>query len=394
MYGDFILFNEAGKLEKGERVYLSEIKGKDEAWVRDTLFDHPEIIPIDEIDSTFAPLVPLCKELRTDAGPIDAVFINERGRLTIVECKLWKNPQARREVVAQTLDYVSALSGWSYADLQARVAAALRRQGNNPFAVVKKRVGGQLRESEFIDSVSRSLREGRFLVLLAGDGIKEGVQSLTELWNRNATKAFTFGVVEVAIYKFGQNRIAIQPRVLARTELIIRQMTVVNAKGGAESIRYEEVVDTPEIADEEARHSDKKHLRAWWEPVIKMKFDNPEQEPPKWLVTNNIALSTPYPGIQIKAWATVNRKQMGVYVTGTGIKLEAIEEMLKRDKKYLLDNLPKGTVVDPNAAWPIILKNQVSQPDDARHAWLTKTLNEFANVLRPRLRKWYEETLP
>jgi hypothetical protein len=33
-------------------------------------------------------------KLRTDAGPIDAVFINERGRLTIVECKLWKNSEA------------------------------------------------------------------------------------------------------------------------------------------------------------------------------------------------------------------------------------------------------------------------------------------------------------
>jgi hypothetical protein len=33
-------------------------------------------------------------EFRTDAGPIDPVFINERGRLTIVECKLWKNPEA------------------------------------------------------------------------------------------------------------------------------------------------------------------------------------------------------------------------------------------------------------------------------------------------------------
>jgi Transposase len=95
-----------------------------EAWLRDTLFARPELIPINDIDSTFGPLVPLCKELRTDAGPIDAVFINERGRLTIVEFKLWKNPQARREVVAQTLDYVSALAGWSYADLQRTCSAA------------------------------------------------------------------------------------------------------------------------------------------------------------------------------------------------------------------------------------------------------------------------------
>src|SRR3984893_11456399 len=132
MYGDFVLFEESGKLEKGERVFLGDVKDKNEAWLRDTLFDNPEIIPTDEIASAFGPLVPLCKELRTDAGSIDAVFINERGRLTILECKLWKNSQARREVVAQTLHYVSALAGWSYADLQRQVSAAVGKQGNLP----------------------------------------------------------------------------------------------------------------------------------------------------------------------------------------------------------------------------------------------------------------------
>ena len=170
MYGDFMLFEEAGKLEKGERVYLGDAKGKNESWLRDTLFENPEIIPVDDIDSTFGPLVPLCKELRTEAGQIDAVFINERGRLTIVECKLWKNPQARREVVAQTLHYVSAISSWSYADLQRQVSAAVGRQGNIPFELVRKHAGVTLREPEFVDAVSRSLQEGRFLVLLALGG--------------------------------------------------------------------------------------------------------------------------------------------------------------------------------------------------------------------------------
>jgi hypothetical protein len=164
MYGDFVLFEEAGKLEKGERVYLGDVKGKNEGWLRDTLFENPEIIPVNDIDSTFGPLVPLCKELRTEAGQIDAVFINERGRLTIVECKLWKNPQARREVVAQALHYFSAISGWSYADLQRQVAAAVGSQGNIPFELVRKHSGGNLRERKFVDAVSRSLREGRFLV--------------------------------------------------------------------------------------------------------------------------------------------------------------------------------------------------------------------------------------
>jgi hypothetical protein len=393
MYGPFVLLDQAGSLEKGQQVYLREIKGKDEAWLRDTLFDYPEIIPVEDIDLTFGPLIPLCKELRTDAGSIDAVFINERGRLTIVECKLWKNPQARREVVAQTLDYVSALTAWTYADLQRQVAIAVGRHGNTPFELVHKHSGNKVREPEFVDAVSRCLRDGRFLVLLAGDGIREGVQSLTELVNRNVTKAFTFGLVEVAIYRFNRNRLAIQPRILARTTDIIRQMTVVNLKGGAASILDEESVDTPEISVGDTRVVDKERLKGWWQPIMKMKFDDPEQEPPKWLITNNIALSTPYPGIQIKAWASISgKKSTGVYLTGSTKRLEALERALTRNKRRLIDRLPAGTVVDPTSAWPIILKNEALLPDSDRHAWLKKALNDFTNVLRPHLRTWYEET--
>lgn len=359
MYGTFVLLDQAGKLERGQRVYLGEVKGKDESWLQDTLFNHPELIPIEDIDPAFAPLVPLCKELRTLVGRIDAVFINERGRLTIVECKLWKNPQARREVVAQALDYVSALSEWSYADLQRQVSEALHRQGNILLEVVRGRVPTGIREAEFVDAVSRSLREGRILVLLAGDGICEGIQSLTELVSRSATKAFKFGLIETAVYRFGKNRFAIQPRVLAKTETLEREMTIVNMKGEMGPVDIEELVGhAPDITSVDGRGGNKERLRAWWEPILKMKFDDPEQESPQWLVTNNIVLPTPYPGIQIKAWGMVDGNQMGVYMTGTQRRLEAAKKLIKRDKSYLLDHLPDGTIIDPGSLWPVILKNE------------------------------------
>jgi hypothetical protein len=82
---------------------------------------------------------------------------------------------------------------------------------------------------------------------------------------------------------------------------------------------------------------------------------------------------------------------MGVYLTGTSARLDAIEDLIRRDKTRLLANLPKGTVIDPKAGWPIVLKNEEPMSDSQRHAWLKTTLNEFANVLRPHLKKWYEE---
>ena len=45
----------------------------------------------------------------------------------------------------------------------------------------------------------------------------------------------------------------------------------------------------------------KKHLKAWWQPIVEMKFDDPEQEAPFWTgSSNNVALNTPFPGIQIR----------------------------------------------------------------------------------------------
>lgn len=391
MYGNLALLDEKGNLEKGERIYLGDVKGKNEAWLRDTLFDNPELIPAEEIDPAFSPLLPLCKELRTDAGPIDAVFINDHGRPTIIECKLWKNPQARREVIAQTLDYVSAMRHWSYADFQRQVATAVGKRGNIPFDVVRTRGESRVREQDFIDSVSRSLREGRFLVLLAGDGIREGLQSLTELVNRNSTTAFTFGLIEVAVYRFGKSRFAIQPRVLAQTELVTRQFTILNVRG-----------DTPAAVEEELEENanasgsgGKQHLRKFWEPLLSMKFDDPEQEGPKFIpATNNLSLATPYPGIRIKAYATVNGKQTGVFLSSTrGEAWDAITKFLRRDRSHLLERLPKGTAVYVRGDEAHLqVENDRLVNDDQRRAWLKMTLNEFVNVLRPQLKKWYEES--
>jgi hypothetical protein len=394
MYGNLLLLDESGEPETGERIYVGDIKRRDEAWLRDILFDHPEIIPAGDVDSAFGPLIPLCKEMRTDAGPIDAVFIDERGRLTLIECKLWKNPQARREVVAQTLDYVSALVGWTYADLQRQVAAAVGRCGNVPFEVARDGAGGRLREQEFVDAVSRSLREGRFLVLIVGDGIREGVQSLTELVNRSAAKSFSFGLIEVALYRFGKDRLAIQPRILAETEIVTRQVTIMNVKGEAHPVYIDE--DSEDGRDRRARTpgAGKDHLKEWWGPLLKMSFDDPEQEAPRWTGTNNIALATPFPGIQIKAFAMVSGGSMGVFVAGTRTEnVEAIQLFIKRDRRYLLDNLPKGTAVDPQKSWPIVLSNlEPSLSDADRRAWLRTALNAFVNVLRPRMRQWYRES--
>jgi hypothetical protein len=84
-----------------------------EAEIQALVQAYPACLPIAEIDPTFSGPVPICTELSTPAGQIDNLLVTPSGLPVLVECKLWRNPEARREVVGQILDYAKELSRWS-----------------------------------------------------------------------------------------------------------------------------------------------------------------------------------------------------------------------------------------------------------------------------------------
>ena len=57
----------------------------------------------------FSPPRTVGREVLTAAGLIDVLYVSPAGLVTIVETKLWRNPEARREVVGQILDYAKEL---------------------------------------------------------------------------------------------------------------------------------------------------------------------------------------------------------------------------------------------------------------------------------------------
>src|SRR5690606_6414770 len=99
-----------------ERIPLDE-KAFNEDWIQKLIHNNTDILPINEIDTGFTPAISIGREISTTAGYIDNLFISPDGYLTIVETKLWRNPEARREVVGQILDYAKELNKWSFTDL-------------------------------------------------------------------------------------------------------------------------------------------------------------------------------------------------------------------------------------------------------------------------------------
>src|SRR3954447_5734999 len=72
--------------------------GYDERWLQHLIMNHPQILPIDRIEPGLIPLVPVGMEIETAAGFIDNLFVTPNGDIAIAECKLWRNPEARRRL--------------------------------------------------------------------------------------------------------------------------------------------------------------------------------------------------------------------------------------------------------------------------------------------------------
>jgi len=187
MFSSPFILDEAGETIPLERVSLGS--GFNEAWLQARLFKNHESIPFNEIDPAYQQICPLCIEMNTGAGPIDIVYVTPQGRLVIIETKLWRNPEARRKVVGQILDYAKELATWNYSDLQREVSRRTGIKGNSPFELVSDKFPN-IDEAAFVDGVSKSLRRGDFMLIIAGDGIRQEAQSIVRFLEDTAHLRF------------------------------------------------------------------------------------------------------------------------------------------------------------------------------------------------------------
>lgn len=257
-YGTPVILN--GPTSEGEKI-LAEVPVNAppfrEDRLRDLLAYHPSVLPIQEIEPAFAPLTCLGREIPCKAGSIDILFSSPEGYLTLVETKLWDNPESRREVVGQIIDYAKDLSTWSFEDLDNAVRHAM-----NPPELKGKGIIDIMRdhpdfaEISYQDLVSRNLRRGGVLLILAGNGIREGVSEITDYLQSTPNLHFSLALVELALFQFSRNEpwpLLVQPRVAARTEQLVRAVVEVRAAAGIE-VKVTLPAET-EKKEERSRHT-------------------------------------------------------------------------------------------------------------------------------------------
>lgn len=400
MYGNLLILDgDAGRTLR-QRSFGQGAGEFSEHWLRDRLFEHPEILPLGEIGPEYVRSVPICREMRTEAGPIDALFVNEFGHLTILECKLWHNPEARRAVIGQVLDYARAMARLTYEDLSRQVNAALRTEGNRLFELVKAR-HPEIEEHVWVDEVSRNLAQGRFLLLVAGDGIREGVVGITEQLQRGVGLRFQFGLVEVAVFKDDASPLAIlQPRLLTRTVLIERSVVRIETAGSpaqrdggfsAAVLDADEEAGNDEISSETGLAAIRRKF--WTDFVNDVRLEGGIDTSPKRLQQNSAKARLPL-GQWITVYRLESRGRIGIWFQARGDQAVEITQAFSRARSGIVADvgLPVewGTTEDGTVIiWAA--RDETDFESDsaliAQHDWLGKYVKAFTRAIGPRLRE-------
>ncbi len=223
----------------GQSIQLSRIPLTErrvvEGWLQDLIERHPEALPVQQIEPAFAPVVSIGKEVPTAVGRIDNLYVSPEGFITIVETKLWRNPEARRQVVGQIIEYAAALSRWSYQELNDYVRSYNRRfrgEELDLFETLRQEYGIPADdEPRLVDRISLNLRQGRLLLLIAGDGIRKDVEEIAEFLQVPQLH-FTLALLELQLYSVdsnGEDSILVMPQIVARTRELVR--AVVRVEG-------------------------------------------------------------------------------------------------------------------------------------------------------------------
>lgn len=134
------------------------------------------------------------REFRTASGPLDVCIVDQSGGVTLVECKLASNPEVRRKIVGQVLDYAARIWRLDFADFDERW-----RNQNGGVGVLAAL--GLDSTDEVQGTIATALERGEFNLVLAVDEINEPLRHLVEYLNSHTSDSTAVLAVEFRYFR-------------------------------------------------------------------------------------------------------------------------------------------------------------------------------------------------
>lgn len=210
-------------------ITLEETGYVSEEVLQNYLVDYPDLLPGDQIDPENPRRWLLVaqemgvpgEEEGSGRWSLDHLFLDQDGIPTFVECKRATDTRARREVVAQMLDYAAnGTEYWSMDRLRQAAAESAERRGRSLDDEVARLLDGDEADVEgYWDTVEANLRAHRLRLVFVADSTPKELRRLVEFLNEEMTNVEVLAVeVKQFTRERGVGQTALVPRVLGMTE--------------------------------------------------------------------------------------------------------------------------------------------------------------------------------
>lgn len=201
------------------------------------------MVPAGKVGAQFDNLVCIGREVPVSSGDttgyIDNLYISSEGRLVVVETKLYRNQEQRRNVISQILDYAKELTKWDCEKLDRVCGDYYYKRDGQSFRIIDllARCGfaNFSDEGRITDNINSALAKADFLLMVIGDGIRTNVEQIAEFLNENASMAFHLALAEIEVYQHGDG-LTLVSGLIAKTKVIERKIYSVS---GADADTYE-----------------------------------------------------------------------------------------------------------------------------------------------------------
>lgn len=168
-------------------VSMTETKYDTESVLQQLIAQHPEFVASDGDGRLLLIRREAAVSVRPDGGDarlsLDHLYLNAEGVPTLVEVKRSSDTRARREVVAQMLDYAAnARTSFGEEQIRAWLDAAAREGGGTVDQMLSDRLGVD-QPDEFWERVATNLEAERFRLIFVADEIAPELRTIIEFLN-------------------------------------------------------------------------------------------------------------------------------------------------------------------------------------------------------------------
>ncbi len=175
---------------------LSETNYEHEDQMQSYIYENPQLLPIEDLTGNKKLLI-LIRELSTQYGRLDGLWIDEAWNVYIIETKLLKNPD-RRYIIAQLLDYWVAL--WTeYKDPQDLITHLENKQINVRKLIIDHFWTSEELTDNIIENFKYNIKQGIYQFVAVTDGIEKRI--LEQIHFINQSSKFSFYLVDLKYYR-------------------------------------------------------------------------------------------------------------------------------------------------------------------------------------------------